>query len=509
MAKYNPITLKLCRGWLYKYIDRINYGIWDSEKNEPRFAYREETVIMHDRLFHKINMTDIEQHLLSNRVEDTKYYTAWAGADTALLCIDIDAHEGQSNAWNVAEWIKGNFLPESYYEPSTHGLGIHLYFLVEVKKNGYPMKRGVFNEYIEDFGRKLQYVVVDEFPSDSARVCGIHGTITWKDREGNLHRDHMAKIPRPRTVEDALRLRNMPVYSLGDLKRVVDEAERRQAENRPQILVEWNQVGKKSCQKKKTISSVVKANDANLRDRLWDENPNKRVFNAVCELQRILQKRNLSVEEVHDFYCQVGLNTDEDVKGRRGKRILAAIEKCGKDFSFDYLKKGRGYDIGQFHAERYLDSLKSRLINQDLRSTKYRRKICYEDIALYLDVIADGIIHDNLGNPQRFCSVSNEFVKSAFEEASVCRILKSKADNSKVVALRSLAVKAGMIEVVDSSWVHSGSKYSEGGEFITSAKGESQNRGMKYEITCNHPRYEEFMKAKEKHEELMNQTEQE
>ena len=81
MAKYNSITLKLCRGWLYKFIDRINYGIWDSEKNEPRFAYREETVIMHDRLFHKINMTDIEQHCFP--IEWKIPNITWqAGADT-------------------------------------------------------------------------------------------------------------------------------------------------------------------------------------------------------------------------------------------------------------------------------------------------------------------------------------------------------------------------------------------------------------------------------------------
>jgi hypothetical protein len=54
-----------------------------------------------------------------------------------------------------------------------------------------------------------------------------------------------------------------------------------------------------------------------------------------------------------------------------------------------------------------------------------------------------------------------------------------------------------------------GPKYSEGGESITSAKGEFQSQGMKFEITCNHPRFDEFMQAKEEYEKLMSQKEQE
>jgi hypothetical protein len=47
-------------------------------------------------------MGDIERHLTSNRIEDTLYYTTSGAAEVALIGIDIDAHEGQTNAWDVA-----------------------------------------------------------------------------------------------------------------------------------------------------------------------------------------------------------------------------------------------------------------------------------------------------------------------------------------------------------------------------------------------------------------------
>ena len=503
--KYGKITLLLTRKWLYEFIDRYVYGYYDIAEQTPKYSTSRECIesfLINPRglgkYLSKINRNDIEKHIQGN-VEDTKYYTTWSGSKTALLMIDIDAHEGQTNAIQVAEWVKDNYFPEAYYEPSTHGLGVHMYILVSLVFNNKPFIRAEFNDRIRAFAIALKSLVADEFPSDSAIVDSVRGTISWKTRDKKINFGGLGKIPRPRTIEEAKRLVSMPIYTMLDIQKVVQDWNERFTEQHKVKTVDWGEIVSPQPTKQRTRTEIMKTN-LSLYEKLYRDNPNTRVFNATCELYRKL-KRMPTVDEVHAFYCEVGLNTGDDTKGKRLKRISQAIVKCGKRFNPNI--KENSYDISRYQPGEYIEILKSRLSEQDLKSTRYRRKIRYEDLDYFLHVLSDALIHDNLGNSHLFCSVSANLFKQAYLEAKTHGLLKSKADNSKIAAMRGLCVKAGLMTITDSSWVHGGVKFVEEGEQIVDAGKETQNRGMRYELTAIHPRYGEFLAAKKKHEAIL------
>jgi hypothetical protein len=284
-----------------------------------------------------------------------------------------------------------------------------------------------------------------------------------------------------------------------DIQIVVQDWNERYIQQHKVKTVDWGEIVAPRNKIKQSTEQIRKA-DLSLHEKLYSDNPNTRVFNATCELYRKL-RRLPTIDEVHEFYCKLGLNTGDDTKGRRLKRIRQAIAKCGRRFNPNI--KENSYDISRYQPGRYLEILKSQLTEQDLKSTRYRRIIRYEDLDYFIHVLSDAIIHDNLGNPHLFCSVSANLFKRAFSEAKINGILKSKADDSKIAAMRNLCVTAGLITITDSSWVHSGAKFVDKGEQITDAGEENQNRGMKYELTVNHLRYKEFQAAKKKHKAMI------
>jgi hypothetical protein len=505
MPSYKKTTNKLCK-WLYKYIDRYSWGYYNEIVNEVQRANSDE-FISKGHHWQKITKTSIEYHLECD-LNETVYYTTSAKSDTALLCIDIDAHDEETNAADVAAWIKSNYFPQSHYEPSTRGLGRHLYLLVSVTRieNGkrYYIKRDLFNAYIKDFADKLKFVVNDEFLAeleDTAKVCGVYGTITYKDKVtderccGNL-----AKVPRPRTMEDVENLVAMPVYDLKDLREVVYEAlERQNKEPKGTRYVGWEDIGADNPETPKTTRTKPRrSNQECLSDKLDHWNPNNRVFNAVCELTRMLG-REPEVEEAHKFYCDLGLNTGEDVEGRRERRIEIAIEKVWRKYNPDISSKR--YDISTYSKGEYIEALTSNLSDDDLRSTRYMRRITFDDLDLFLSAIMAGVSNFNVGDEDMLCSIGVEYVKIAFSDARKKKLLKSKANDQKVSAMRELCVKARLL-YVDETWVRDGQLYLDGGARTEPCK--SKNRGMRYYLTSLNPKYADFLTVQQRHQEALS-----
>ena len=66
--------------------------------------------------------------------QDTLYF--WAdgrkSSPLTLSMIDIDCHESGNaqSAKAFADWLKDNYFPNLYHEPSTHGKGRHGYFVL-------------------------------------------------------------------------------------------------------------------------------------------------------------------------------------------------------------------------------------------------------------------------------------------------------------------------------------------------------------------------------------------
>lgn len=215
--RYSKITNKLAR-WIYKYIDRYDCGCRNLQ-GDPKPFYTTEQ-LNHGHWLKPLTKTHLQEHVNN---QTTHYYTSLRKSPVALLMVDIDAHDGQTDALDAAAWIEHNFFPKAYFERSTNGLGVHLYLLVDIFGN----KRIKANWYISDFAKHLALVVKDE--GFEANVCGVYGYYSVRTNGVILKGDRaqLAKIPRPGSLGDLERLIMAPGFNLRALKAVVDEVRAR------------------------------------------------------------------------------------------------------------------------------------------------------------------------------------------------------------------------------------------------------------------------------------------
>ena len=197
--------------------------------------------------------------------------------------------------------------------------------------------------------------------------------------------------------------------------------------------------------------------------------------------------------EVHDFYCSEKLNTGLDVRGRRIRRIHHAIEKCWQDYDEQTPPKVN------LRPGQYVGLLKALISEQQLKGTQYRYRIRYEDVDLFLSGVTERITRQNIGNLELFGTVSVDAIKTDFKITKEKGWLKSKADDQKVAAMRSLCVAAGLIVLTDDTWVHRRQMFSDGGSTITTAS-ISTSRSMKYALGAKHPKLTDFTEASQRHQ---------
>jgi hypothetical protein len=87
------------------------------------------------------------------------------------------------------------------------------------------------------------------------------------------------------------------------------------------------------------------------------------------------------------------------------------------------VSKSKGtYPILRYKPGKYLNALKSSITEADLKSTAYRYRMRYEDLDLFLDVIAYAIINDNIGDTHLFGTVSAKYIQDASprQKRTVC-----------------------------------------------------------------------------------------
>ena len=115
----------------------------------------------------------------------------------ALFNFDIDCHASGSpeGAFEAAEYLKDNFFPDLYHEPSTNGRGRHGYFILD--KFGLNTK-GV-KELLKGLERRLNdHLLSKGFDIELFEVKGLPPVLTWGDdgEVTNYTAGTLAKIPR-------------------------------------------------------------------------------------------------------------------------------------------------------------------------------------------------------------------------------------------------------------------------------------------------------------------------
>ena len=229
--KYSKFNKDFTSKFLYEYIDRYGHGhkIWDDKANTycPKHVNAQNTRNFNNTKSYKITRTHIEPHLSG---EETYYYTTSRRSPYALLMIDIDAKNGEPDALQVAQFIIELCLHNNvYYETSTNGNGIHLYFLLDFNldsKRDKSISRNKANKIIK---QQIEQEIKSQVHKQGfqAKVDGIFGTYPERNKRGYISKSgSLAKIPRPQNWDDLYKLINLKPfipYQSFQLKSEIDE----------------------------------------------------------------------------------------------------------------------------------------------------------------------------------------------------------------------------------------------------------------------------------------------
>jgi len=197
--------------WLYPCINRYNYGSQTPYGDWSQISKAVlQRAIATGRFRYIPKLT--ERHLKSHLEETmTYYYTGSRRQNILLLCLDVDAHDGQPDAPALAEYLATQYLRDNcYIEPSTHKEGRHVYFLASI--DPYTSTANLFA-----LTRELNGMM----ETDRKRA-GFQSNID--PDTGGLPSDwkhdkmaHLIKLPRPKTQTDLQRLLALTPMPLGEL----------------------------------------------------------------------------------------------------------------------------------------------------------------------------------------------------------------------------------------------------------------------------------------------------
>ena len=446
--KYSTTTRGLAK-FLYPLIDRYEFGVKGRGDKKPRFAYRAEQLDAARgsdcfRGVRRLTMTQLQSHLSG---EQTFFFTSRAAAPNHLLMIDVDAHGGETDAWDAAQWIVDSFFPGAYWEPSTNWLGAHVYLVAD----HWGMHRKLFNDFVWDgpnsFARYLAAVVADE--GFEAKVCSVYGTCGRKEDGGIVERGRLGKVPRPKDDAGLLRLVNMPTFDLMDMKAVVTEAHERGIVLDASAWVATRSDGASSrgerdipVNRLSTRPSGTFAAEKMRSSSAWD-----RSIGTTAYLSQQLG-RMPEVREVAEVYEERGLATG-DADRDRERRHARAIRSL--DRSFDPAKAtGYSYVVGQ-----YVPDLARLLTTADLevaaRDAGYPRKVTHAD----MDVALGFHVKQTLNTPERQelrFTVPVDGLIGWFRSLKASGQTARSCNYGKARAVRLALLRAGMITVLDDDY---------------------------------------------------------
>ena len=106
----------------------------------------------------------LAEHLAGRQ---TCYFRTARSVTTAMLMIDIDAHHGETDAWDLAEHLRQSLFPGAFLEPSTNLRGFHLFVRVEMAGS-----RSVFNQSVRVVEQALNRVAIDHNFESSVELKG-------------------------------------------------------------------------------------------------------------------------------------------------------------------------------------------------------------------------------------------------------------------------------------------------------------------------------------------------
>jgi len=482
--KYSKITNKFAKTFL-NIMDRHNYGAW--YPNTPNPAFEHPTDFLEKIINYELKWTsqyqftkkELEKHFADGLPRF--YYTTKRNSDIALLQLDIDAHNGETDAASVIHWLERTYFQGCYYERSPSNTGFHGYIKVDCKY----VPRKAFNALIDNVSLVLCNNAKNEgfkaIVDDIRGTCAITEVITdfdtGKNRTVVISRGKLAKIPLfPFQIRSLNRFLDAPLFSINDLKGIVIEYLNKQG-----IIVKKEDHDHRNPNSRIfTTHSCLEVDSSPSYIADLQNNPDafKRMQTVAIELEHSL-KRPPEPDEILFKYEEEGLNTGNDVNGRRSRRAEQISRWMFNTIDWQKVDKGFCLEDYSFITKYATDELIETLKNE--KAFSYRWRITLEDLAVAQYVARkESFTTKNDEESKRQFTFGLKSLMNMFSTLHSNRAIKRTCDYGKAVALRVILEQTGLIVCVDRNYVVGGPK---------------RGIGRKFVIGPNDPRFHEFEKT--------------
>lgn len=459
---YDKLTNDYAK-WLFPLIDRYDWGQWNKKEDRPGYKATDDQLacFYKGQAYppQKMTRTALERHL---HRKDALYYVPSRSSGFCLLMIDLDAHHGEPDAFEAAEWIRGRFFPDAYLEPSKRGF--HLYVSVRVGR----CPRWRFNHITTGLQSALKTLLAD---NNFAACVEVKAPFTLVTSGNDIERrGALSALPfLPNGSADLDRLTSMSVYLPCVFGRIFSDAA---------LTVEFNEFFEEDGWNEghDTYTSGISSLPQSKGKRVVAQRESSCAWERmqfVCFDFTALHRRLPTVPELLDAYQETYQTEAADKK--RTKRAKDAIKYRAKTFD-PYKASEGGYSTSK---DKLLAAVREHCLD---RTSKYTSEVTDEDLAIALYTYTR-ISFSVSETPRRQWTAGYEAIKGMFSKLAAEGLTERGCGNrNKGVALKTILERAGLVECFDSKWVSAGKQF---------------GISKKYTIGPKHWRYGEFVRFAE------------
>lgn len=464
MTAISSTDLRRYSRFLYQHIHRYDYGYKRPGEGFIRIPKQKLLAARNaksNRKLSRITEKHLRQHLQN---ETTYYYTGQRKTHFLLLCVDIDAHEGQEDAWDVANYLKFWWFKDCYMEASTNGAGVHLYIRLDLTDFPYISSRELHRLFFE-LGANIRQQVINE--GYEADVCGIYGLPSdWV----NESQAQIIKLPRPETVEQLNELLSLKTTSLEALRLLVVENERELAALHPMASASASD-GSHLCLSLCTMIAtppakidpqtaiLTQVNHLDL-DNIRARNPLYRASWTVKTMANILN-RTPTVDEALRFYHELQLGTGTETP-QRVRRFTQAVEYNRERFDPNKRQSfARMLPALKIIMEKAIQSHPQ--VSLHYRSDRKAAVITLENLCVgyYFALYQLGRDPDGTLPKDGITSLNRRLLEA--------KAVTGPISNQKASAIRRILVALGILDLVDTKYTF----------------GHGRGKAMKYRLSQN------------------------
>lgn len=379
----------------------------------------------------KVTRTNLECHLGGRQL---LHYSSNRESGKALLRVDLDVHDGQSDLTDAVAYVRSLF-PRSYGEPSTSGQGYAIYPLIELDQ----LPRARFNEIVDRLERALRNQLGRRGITTRLELQGKFALRPYLDHEtGEVTGEFIAAkfgcLPLFRTDADVDCFLAAPAHPVHHVLCLIED-DRLYGE----VEAEFGVLD--------TQSSSILEHVRSRRSNSYVANPDDAFcrMNVVCFEFTLVNRRLPSLRELLDAYRhRHGGDEDRD----RIRRAEGVISLRRKKFDPARLDKS-GYEMMKASLLRMVGD------HVQDRSSKYTSDITDEDLAIGLALVTANAF-DRCPNPNRQYTLSTMAFPAWFQSLKAADLTRRGCNRNKATAIKLILERAGLIQCIDRDVVAGG-----------------------------------------------------